>query len=430
MMNAYLAGNLSPEEQYQVERYLQDHPFEAEAMEGYEQMPHAFDDLELLENKLHERANNEEKNIVVPLWKKSLPYAAVISLLILASLGLMYYLNQTQLGETLALEEKTEESSTGSESNEALENEKLDKPEGPEFIVEDINTAKKLETKKKVSTESKAEELLALQRTVPDKISNDEEALEEIVFDELPSESLAVAPMAIAKSETAQAKSGATIDPGQTEIALRAKKMSTEKELLTDVMLVYTGKVVDANDNSPLPGVNVFILHSNQGVVTDMEGSFRIEARPGDILKIQFIGMLSEEITLGKDQNIQVSLKSDIQSLSEIVVVGYGSFEEQNEDRSYQAARPVGGMNALKKHIQENMVYPTEGGLDKKGQVVLKVAIDENGKITQIEVVRSLGKAYDEEAKRLILSGPPWIAAQRGNQSISSHKKVSIRFRP
>jgi TonB-dependent SusC/RagA subfamily outer membrane receptor len=89
---------------------------------------------------------------------------------------------------------------------------------------------------------------------------------------------------------------------------------------------IITGKVISAEDNSPLPGVNVFIKGTTTGLITDIDGAYSIEV-PDDesILVYSFIGMQTVEITVGSQTEIDVSLAPDITGLEEIVVVGYGT---------------------------------------------------------------------------------------------------------
>ncbi len=86
-----------------------------------------------------------------------------------------------------------------------------------------------------------------------------------------------------------------------------------------------TGHVVSEEDNEPLPGVTVLIKGTTTGVITDLDGDFRIAASEGDVLMFSFVGFQSTEVTVGSQTQLNVSLPLDIQSLSEVVVLGYTS---------------------------------------------------------------------------------------------------------
>lgn len=87
-----------------------------------------------------------------------------------------------------------------------------------------------------------------------------------------------------------------------------------------------SGRVIDAADNSPLPGVNVLIKGTNAGTTTDGEGKFVLNTNSANgTLVVSYIGYTTQEMSIGNRTNIEVSLKIDTKTLSEVVVTGYGS---------------------------------------------------------------------------------------------------------
>ncbi|HEU5148625.1 MAG TPA: TonB-dependent receptor [Chryseosolibacter sp.] len=86
---------------------------------------------------------------------------------------------------------------------------------------------------------------------------------------------------------------------------------------------VVTGTVKDAS-GSPIPGANVMMKGTTNGTTTDGDGHFSIEASPDDVLHISFIGFTSQEIRVGEQTRIDVTLEEDVALLQEVVVVGYG----------------------------------------------------------------------------------------------------------
>lgn len=85
------------------------------------------------------------------------------------------------------------------------------------------------------------------------------------------------------------------------------------------------GKVTSSEDNSGVPGVNVLIKGTTRGVVTDIDGNYKIEVGSGDVLVFSFVGFNTQEVTVNNQSVINVVLETDIRSLSEVVVVGYGT---------------------------------------------------------------------------------------------------------
>ncbi|WP_372652324.1 SusC/RagA family TonB-linked outer membrane protein, partial [Draconibacterium sp.] len=85
------------------------------------------------------------------------------------------------------------------------------------------------------------------------------------------------------------------------------------------------GVVSDASGD-PLPGVNIVIKGTLQGTLTDPNGNYRITVPGSDaVLVFSFIGYNSQEVTVGNQSEINVSLKEDLKQLDEVVVIGYGS---------------------------------------------------------------------------------------------------------
>ena len=98
---------------------------------------------------------------------------------------------------------------------------------------------------------------------------------------------------------------------------------------------------VTAEEEGALPGVNILVKGTNTGTVTDIEGNYRISVNSDDaVLVFSAVGYTSEEITVGGQSTIDVLMVPDIQSLSEVVVVGYGN---QERAKVSSAISSVGG---------------------------------------------------------------------------------------
>jgi TonB-dependent starch-binding outer membrane protein SusC len=85
-----------------------------------------------------------------------------------------------------------------------------------------------------------------------------------------------------------------------------------------------SGKVTDET-NTPLPGVNITVLNSNTGTVTDANGNYKISAPVNSMLVFSFIGFQNVERTVTNDGEINVTLRKGENALSEVVVTGYTS---------------------------------------------------------------------------------------------------------
>lgn len=86
-----------------------------------------------------------------------------------------------------------------------------------------------------------------------------------------------------------------------------------------------TGTVTSEKDGLPLPGVNVIVKGTTNGVVTDFDGKYSIEALPSDVLTFSYLGFKTQELEVEQKKEINVTLSEDYNSLDDVVVVGYGT---------------------------------------------------------------------------------------------------------
>ena len=86
-----------------------------------------------------------------------------------------------------------------------------------------------------------------------------------------------------------------------------------------------TGKVLDANDNSPLPGASIQVKGTTKGVATLADGSFSLDAAATDVLVVSLMGYTRQEVAVNGQSNITIRLQPSATGLEELVVVGYGT---------------------------------------------------------------------------------------------------------
>ena len=89
------------------------------------------------------------------------------------------------------------------------------------------------------------------------------------------------------------------------------------------------GQVTDEN-KEPLPGVSILIKSSKKGTVSDLNGYYTLNAAPDDVLTLSFIGFKTKEVPVNSRSTIDINLDPDIQELSEVVVIGYGTQEKSH----------------------------------------------------------------------------------------------------
>ncbi len=99
-----------------------------------------------------------------------------------------------------------------------------------------------------------------------------------------------------------------------------------------------TGTVLDAT-GMPVIGANVMVKGTTNGTITDMDGKFSLDVEEGAILVVSYIGFSNQEIKVGNQTSLSVTLKEDAEALDELVVVGYGTQKKVNMTGSVTAIK-------------------------------------------------------------------------------------------
>jgi TonB-linked SusC/RagA family outer membrane protein len=94
--------------------------------------------------------------------------------------------------------------------------------------------------------------------------------------------------------------------------------------------LTIKGRVTEASTGNPLPGVNIVEKGTNNGTVTNVDGSYSITVTGENaILVFSYMGYLTEEVGIEGKTIIDIGLAEDITALDEVVVIGYGSVKKR-----------------------------------------------------------------------------------------------------
>lgn len=83
------------------------------------------------------------------------------------------------------------------------------------------------------------------------------------------------------------------------------------------------------DDGSGIPGVNILEKGTSNGTVTDVNGGYSISIGSNSTLVYSFVGYTSQEVEVGNQSTLDIVLKLDVTSLSEVVVIGYGTQEKK-----------------------------------------------------------------------------------------------------
>ncbi len=112
---------------------------------------------------------------------------------------------------------------------------------------------------------------------------------------------------------------------------LAALCMAAASHPLVAQDVVVSGIVTDQVTGETLPGVNVVVLGTTTGAVTDINGSYTLRLADGNVvLQFSFIGFETLEIPLESRSRLDVALEPSVDMLDEIIVIAYGSTPRSN----------------------------------------------------------------------------------------------------
>jgi TonB-dependent SusC/RagA subfamily outer membrane receptor len=133
---------------------------------------------------------------------------------------------------------------------------------------------------------------------------------------------------------------------------------------------IVTGIVTDSLTGEPLPGVHVVIESTQTGTLTDLNGKYSF-TRPdiGEVLVFSFVGYVTERITFAGQPVIDLKLSQNVQSLDEVVVIGYGTVKKSDltgsvasvNSKDIEKAVPVNIQSALQGRVPGLMISSNDG---------------------------------------------------------------------
>ncbi|HEX8462741.1 MAG TPA: carboxypeptidase-like regulatory domain-containing protein, partial [Segetibacter sp.] len=144
---------------------------------------------------------------------------------------------------------------------------------------------------------------------------------------------------------------------------------------------VITGRVVD-EAGQPVSGASVLIKGSNVGASADANGTFKINAKTGDVLVVTAVGAPSREIDVTASSNLTISLARQSQNLSEVVVTTALGIQRQAKSLGYSTAtvrstelvqaRPVNLQNGLTGKVSGLNIQTVNNGVFADTRITLR----------------------------------------------------------
>lgn len=94
--------------------------------------------------------------------------------------------------------------------------------------------------------------------------------------------------------------------------------------------LLVNGQVIAEEDKVPILGVTVLVKGTQKGVSTDFDGKFAISVNIGDALIFSSIGFQTQEYTVTDKDRITISMSTNMEALTQVMVIGYGTQEKRS----------------------------------------------------------------------------------------------------
>ncbi len=180
------------------------------------------------------------------------------------------------------------------------------------------------------------------------------------------------------------------------------KKFIVERQQQQQQQPAVSGKITDQS-GQPLPGVTVVVKGSTQGTVTNADGNYSLTNIPENaMLVFSFVGMRTQEIAVGSQSIINITLSEDVRALEEVVVVGYGTMRKSDLTGS------IGSVNSeqLEKHGGKvNVLQALQGMLP--GLNIQHAASSASNDSYNI-IIRGQNSIKASNTPLIILDGVPW----------------------
>lgn len=163
-----------------------------------------------------------------------------------------------------------------------------------------------------------------------------------------------------------------------------------------------TGTTKDAADGSSLPGVTVLLKGTTLGTISDIDGKYSIKAKAGQVLVFSFIGYTTQEITVGTQKVIDVSLNSSTTALEEVLVIGYGTQKKSDRTGSVFAVKA----DELNKGVLTDPIQGLQG--KAAGVVITKKGGDPNSGF-DIKIRGGSGGLVTSTSPLYVVDGVPGV---------------------
>lgn len=407
LIRRYLAGELDDKAMHALERQALDDPFLAEALEGFEMhTPDQRMHLADLDDRLAKRVAPSRRK-VVPLY---LQWAAAAIVCGIVGSTVLWLWPAPGHQDIAKLNIKTDT---------------VVPAEVPALVHVPESVTVTQPAPAPVRREAVRKEAAAAER-VEEPVMEDESVADVAIA---PAPAPATAPKAEVADRKDKAKISADTTPQLAATAqtyyfnnnykARAMPMTANQNRVAYSYntQTLTGRILNTRGDSGVTGVTVSV--GDFGTTTDQDGFFSLPVQ-GKTVNKQLLtasapGYQSQSITLkSKSAFVKMQLRKTTDT-----ALTWANIASSNKPT------PVGGFDQFEKYLATHVQYPA--GQTISGKVRVSFLVQEDGTLTDFKVIRKLQPACDDEAIRVIRSGPAWTPAS-GEKA--TRVKVDVKFAP
>ncbi len=206
-----------------------------------------------------------------------------------------------------------------------------------------------------------------------------------------------------------------------------------------------SGKILNGETNKPMPGVNIVIMGTTMGTVSDIDGSFSLHLDKAKVkVAVSFVGFETQILDIEDGDKLEVKLKKGVTTLN---LEPDGT---SNSNKSVQPDHPTernttgeiffvvedmpyfpGGKGALSEFISSHTKYPKKAKKNSiSGTVYVNFTVDEEGSVKDIYIdkSKSIDPDLDKEAIRVISGMPKWKPAVQRGKAVPVELSVPVEF--
>jgi TonB-dependent starch-binding outer membrane protein SusC len=190
-----------------------------------------------------------------------------------------------------------------------------------------------------------------------------------------------------------------------------------------------SGTITDPSSTG-MPGVNIIIKGTTVGTSTDSDGKFTIEASDDDVLTFSFIGFQTQEMRVGSQTTINVTMVEDVALLGEVVVVGYGTQKKSDLTGAVASVSGETIRNAITTSVDQALLGRAAGVqvTQNSGQPggVVSIRIRGTTSLTQSNEPLYVIDGIQVGGQASGVSGFDWQGGSGGQQEAASNVLASI----